>query len=262
MVCGAGCVFVLTPDESAGNAVDLIEFIEKTNGAENAEQLFSLLENVMAHYGFDRVLFSLMTDHPALGREAGHGIMRNYPRDWMEYYAEHVYEDIDPVRHYVVTAPGPFTWSFLEGEMQLSPVQKKCMNEAKEAGLHQGIAVPLRGPLGAVAGIGAACSGKEREISRDTMALVNAACQQFYAAYTALEQREGISGEEQIVLTEREKEILKWCAQGKTTWEIGVILSLSEAGVLFHLRNVMRKFNTSSRVYAVMQAVRLGLIQL
>ena len=91
---------------------------------------------------------------------------------------------------------------------------------------------------------------------------MNAACQQFYASFIGLEQKSVPSAQDGVTLTEREKEVLKWCAQGKTTWEIGVILGLSEAGVLFHLRNVMKKFNTSSRVYAVMQAVRFGLIQL
>lgn len=243
--------------------MDLIEFIEQTGRAETVAQLFALLENVMKNYGFDRVLFSLMTDHPSIGKSSGHGIMRNYPGEWMAYYADRQYEDVDPVRQYVVQAPAPFTWSFLEDKLQLMPEQQKVMDEAREAGLHHGIAIPMRGPMGAIAGIGAASSAAGgRDISSDTLALVNAACQQFYAAFIGLEQQEAGAVQDVVTLTDREKEVLKWCAQGKTTWEIGVILGLSEAGVLFHLRNVMKKFNTSSRVYAVMQAVRFGLIQL
>jgi len=254
---------VLRELKDAGSSVDLIEFIEQTSKAETVGQLFSLLENVMENYGFDRVLFSLMTDHASIGKPSGHGIMRNYPGEWMAYYADRKYEDADPVRQYVVQAPAPFTWSFLEDHLQLMPDQQKVMDEAREAGLYHGIAIPMRGPMGAIAGIGAASSAAGgSDISRDTLALVNAACQQFYASFIGLEQKTVPSAQEGVSLTEREKEVLKWCAQGKTTWEIGVILGLSEAGVLFHLRNVMKKFNTSSRVYAVMQAVRFGLIQL
>ena len=242
--------------------MDILEFIEKTNKAGTTGELFELLERVMAYYGFDRVLFSLMTDHIALDQEAGHGIMRNYPSDWMDHYADKDYEDVDPVRQYVLQAPIPFAWDALEKTITLSAEQKKCMNEAREAGLHNGIAIPMRGPFGEMAGIGAASSVEHTEMSPDQMSFLNAACQQFYVAYSKLEQKSGEKQDAGISLTHREQEILKWCAQGKTTWEIGVILNLSEAGVLFHLRNVMKKFNTSSRVYAVMQAVRMGLIQL
>src|SRR5690606_38718787 len=110
----------------------------------------------MANYGFDRVLFSLMTDHPSIGKSSGHGIMRNYPGEWMAYYADRKYEDADPVRQYVMQAPAPFTWSFLVEALQLMPDQQKVMDEAREAGLHHGIAIPMRGPMGAIAGIGAA----------------------------------------------------------------------------------------------------------
>lgn len=92
--------------------MDLIEFIEKTSKADTVEQLFALLENVMSNYGFDRVLFSLMTDHPSIGKSAGHGIMRNYPGEWMAYYADKKYEDVDPVRQYVVQAPAPLHGRF------------------------------------------------------------------------------------------------------------------------------------------------------
>lgn len=78
--------------------MNISQFFEKTNCAESTGELFGLLENVMQHYGFDRVLFSLMTDHVSLGRDAGHGIMRNYPGDWMEYYTDKNYENVDPVR--------------------------------------------------------------------------------------------------------------------------------------------------------------------
>ena len=241
--------------------MDILSFIEETNRATNPEELFSILEKAMASYGFDRVLFSLMTDHINLNKSAGHGLMRNYPDDWMAHYTDKNYQDIDPVRQYVFQAPTAFLWEDMERHIKFSKEQKKCMAEAKEAGLNNGIAFPMRGPVGSLAGIGAASSVKKSEISSDELALLNVACQQFYVAYTNLESKKNAANSHSnIRLTNRETEVLKWCAQGKTTWEISVILGLSEDGVLFHLKNVMKKFSTSSRVYAVMQAIRMGLI--
>ena len=61
-------------------------------------------------------------------------------------------------------------------------------------------------------------------------------------------------------LTKRELDVLSWTAQGKTAWEVSVILGMSEKTVNFHLGNSMRKLGVSSKHQAVLKALRLGLI--
>jgi DNA-binding CsgD family transcriptional regulator len=61
-------------------------------------------------------------------------------------------------------------------------------------------------------------------------------------------------------LSEREKSCLSWTALGKSSWEIGQILSISENAVVFHIKNAMRKLGASSRTLAAFKAVELGLI--
>ncbi len=43
-------------------------------------------------------------------------------------------------------------------------------------------------------------------------------------------------------LTVREQEIMRWVAEGKTNWEISIILGVSLNTVKFHLKNVYQKF--------------------
>jgi LuxR family quorum-sensing transcriptional regulator LasR len=66
--------------------------------------------------------------------------------------------------------------------------------------------------------------------------------------------------EELADISNRELECLKWCAEGKSSWEIGKILNCSEATVNFHFVNIRRKFSSNSRQQAVIKAIRLGLI--
>lgn len=61
-------------------------------------------------------------------------------------------------------------------------------------------------------------------------------------------------------LTPREVEILRWTMEGKTAWAVGAILGVSEGTVNFHLRNVFRKLNASSKHQAVLKALRLRLL--
>jgi len=61
-------------------------------------------------------------------------------------------------------------------------------------------------------------------------------------------------------LTRRERDCLTWVAVGKSSWEIGQVLGISEATVNFHLGNAATKLDVRGRVRAVAQAIRLGLI--
>ena len=63
-------------------------------------------------------------------------------------------------------------------------------------------------------------------------------------------------------VTARETDCLAWASRGKTNWEIGEILSVSENTVRYHLKNVFRKLGAKSRSEAVAQAARGGLIDL
>lgn len=61
-------------------------------------------------------------------------------------------------------------------------------------------------------------------------------------------------------LTVREREVLRWTGEGKSSWEVGAILGMSEHTVNFHLRNLMGKLDVTSKHQAVLKALSLGLI--
>jgi DNA-binding CsgD family transcriptional regulator len=61
-------------------------------------------------------------------------------------------------------------------------------------------------------------------------------------------------------LTRRELDVLSWTSQGKTAWEVSVILAMSEKTVNFHLGNAMRKLGVSSKHQAVLKCVAAGLL--
>jgi DNA-binding CsgD family transcriptional regulator len=63
-----------------------------------------------------------------------------------------------------------------------------------------------------------------------------------------------------IVITERECEILRWIAAGKTNWEIGKILQISEFTVKNHVQSILKKLSANSRAQAVTMAISAGLI--
>lgn len=61
-------------------------------------------------------------------------------------------------------------------------------------------------------------------------------------------------------LTQRELECINWVGEGKTSSEIGTILSISINTVDKHVGSVCQKLNAVNRIQMIAKAVRLGLI--
>ncbi len=88
----------------------------------------------------------------------------------------------------------------------------------------------------------------------------------YLASATILEHSLSVLGADDIhlegglALTARELEVLKWCREGKTAWEIGKILNVSTSTAQFHTRNVVVKLNAVNKQHAVARAIHAGLI--
>ena len=65
-----------------------------------------------------------------------------------------------------------------------------------------------------------------------------------------------------VALSSREKEVLDWLKEGKTSWEISAILKISERTVNFHVTNILRKLQVVNRAQAVAVAIRSGLVNI
>jgi LuxR family transcriptional regulator, quorum-sensing system regulator CviR len=65
-----------------------------------------------------------------------------------------------------------------------------------------------------------------------------------------------------VSLSAREKEVLNWLKQGKSSWDMSVIPGISESMVNYHVYNIMQKLGAINRPQAVAVATRLELVDL
>src|SRR3546814_15572737 len=72
---------------------------------------------------------------------------------------------------------------------------------------------------------------------------------------------EDTAGRIRVRLTDRERDCLLWTARGKTAWEVGQILTISEETVLFHLKNATRTIGVFSKHHAVVKAIVQGYLR-
>ena len=61
-------------------------------------------------------------------------------------------------------------------------------------------------------------------------------------------------------LTKREIEVIRWTSHGKTSSEIGQILSLSDHTINAYLNNAIKKLDCVNRTQLVAKAIRLKVI--
>lgn len=63
-----------------------------------------------------------------------------------------------------------------------------------------------------------------------------------------------------LALSPREKEVLKWLIEGKSSWDISGILHISKNTVNFHIKNLFQKLDVVNRTQAVSEALRRNII--
>jgi DNA-binding NarL/FixJ family response regulator len=72
--------------------------------------------------------------------------------------------------------------------------------------------------------------------------------------------REVRAPESPEALTDRETEVLRLLAQGRSNKEIAHLLTIGEKTVKTHVSSILAKLNVSSRTQAALYAVRIGLV--
>lgn len=232
-------------------------------GAETQEEAFRRYCDFVGHHGYDKAVFSLMTDHPSIGEKALHGFLTVYPDDWMKYYREHDCHEVDPVFQLIISMPGAFFWSDAIRKLSQTPrfggqirsEWQKLLHEAKDAGLADGIGVSIVNSSGEIAGFGISRTQPEDEQNIKSLADIFLLSSVFYDKYLGFYE-----ADQAPHLTEREKDVLNWSASGKTDWEIAQITGISRATVRFHWNNIFQKMGTNNKMAATVNAVRRKLI--
>lgn len=251
-------------DEALGNSTIAPDFFATYDALMNARDETDTvirLQTVAQGLGFDKVLFAVI---PQPKVNIGQIYLRsNYPDQWRDHYDRNNLRAADPTVEYCFKSSSPFVWM---PQSFKTPEQQTLYEEAASFGLKVGVTLPIRGIGGEIGML--TCVRDENPgpaFRRDLAQNLGGLSLLRDVAFDTLQQYVHASmapTEEVPNLTARELDCLQWMCAGKTAWEIGRILSISEAGVNFHITNLRTKFGVSRRNDVVIKALRLGLITL
>ena len=139
------------------------------------------------------------------------------------------------------------------------PRSHVVMEEAREFGMRHGFTVPIYGFNGFQACV--TMGGPAADLPDNNYhALHVISLVAFSVARDMALERSVHRGSPELAPTDRETEVLKWASIGKSNWEIGQILKISEGTVEKHLAALARKMDVSNKAHAVAQGLRAGLI--
>jgi DNA-binding CsgD family transcriptional regulator len=229
------------------------------------EALRTILTTTFNELGFKHVTYHVARSSGITGNGRLPYILSNYPDSWVRHYFREHYLDDDPVVSRFLCDRRPFIWSQLGGLDDLNRRQRRLFDEARDAGLSNGITVPIHGRAG-VAALSAIPDGRAREAEadRNQQLLRLMGLPYHMAACSALLEKSltGDSSRRRSLLSPRETEVLQWTAKGKSTWEIAVVLGISEKSIEFHMEAAKRKLQVFNRTHAVAKAIMLDLLSL
>jgi LuxR family transcriptional regulator, quorum-sensing system regulator CviR len=238
--------------------VNLLEIMDKSLHVASQSDLSSLLQDLQNLVPSEHTICAL-AETTLGGRYVGPLQLINvsYPTDWLSRYIEEDYANVDPILQYHFNHYDAQDWS---QTYRLAQTRKERVFAGEAASFHltQGITVGVKSlaqPMGSLFSFSGPQMGEHP---------YHAAILQQLAPHLhqALLRLTFLPLAADPLLSNREREVLLWIKEGKTNWEISIILMISERTVRFHVANVLNKLQASTRGHAVAVALQHGLIAL
>lgn len=233
------------------------QFAGPMRDAVTIEDLAHLLDDGARALGFR---YYALVQHADLARPPHRLVfLQNYPPAWVETFAASGLHRHDPAQRLAASRPGSFVWADLPQLMNLPAAGRGVLEDASRAGLGAGFTVPLHVPGERTASCSFATTwGKP--LPGDALLAAEILARGVFAAVFDLllaPRRRALSH-----LAPRELECIRLMAHGKSNWEIGRILGLSEETVKGYLRTARERFGVSRRIQLALAAVGHGHVSL
>lgn len=173
---------------------------------------------------------------------------------WKERYTKRGYAKIDPSVLMMFETEKPFTWSEA-CEIFKTPEGERLQGEnAEHTGAREGLVIPIHDRMGETSAV--ILSGPDLDLNAEVRPVLHLVAVYFNSVGRDL-MGEGPLDDD-CPLTERQRECLRWVMDGKSDWEIGEILSISQRTAHNHIEAAKRLLQVGTRTQAVVHAWRRG----
>ncbi len=226
--------------------------------ARSQEEFRSEIVRFSHDLGFDTVSAITVIDHPLSHSEFI--AVHNAPEAYCDAMDASENQRRDPVMQHCKQHSVPIIWN---QDTYTSSGAADIWEEQAQFGFRNGVCLALHMPEGRhfVLGVDRA-QAMPKDPSELTRMVADLQLFAVHAQDAALRILVPAAAQpERPQLTPRELECLRWTMDGKTAWEVGQLLGISERTAVLHLNNGMHKLDCTNKHQAVLKALRLGLIR-
>lgn len=230
-----------------------LELTEALQSADSVEALLAIAEKYTKSLGFDYFCYGHREHAPYASARLY--LQSNYPHIWQNAYEENQFAKKDPTIEHALKSTIPLIWS----EKNFTSATS-FYEEATSHGIRFGWSQAIRSAEGlsmlTLSRSADPVSSAELHANMSRLLWFNQVISQALQKFALSEKTQN----KPVVLTSREAEVVRWTADGKTSFEISVILGIAERTVNFHLNNVMSKLDTHNKIAATVKAITMNLI--
>jgi DNA-binding CsgD family transcriptional regulator len=198
----------------------------------------------------------MLGHHDNNGMYMVHGANISFPEQWLHEYLSKNYLQVEAVIRENFTTYEVQHWSVTRKKLYR---RKDITSLSQDFGMRECYTHGSKPSAGGQNGSMFCFSGSSMKYDNRTYAILEVLIPHLHLAFTHIIGKK-LSKINNAVLSSREKEVLNWLKQGKSSWDISIILGISERTVNFHVYNVIQKLGATNRPQAVAVATRLGLI--
>lgn len=241
---------------SKQDAICLLELIHKSLSCTKEKELKELILDLKALIPYDYTAC-------LLGRRDKNNVLITYdlinvtfPSEWLDYYVIKGYHHIDPI---VKENFDNFTLQYWADTYKKYKPQKDFIMAAEDFGLKKGFSYGIKNYKRTQGSLFSFSGGYIERHSR-YMAILQLIIPHLHQALTRILIQ--LDKKQAIQLTQREREVLQWLKQGKSSWDVSRILAISEDTVNFHIKNICQKLDAMNRTHAVVIAIEQGQIDI
>ncbi|MBT8411606.1 MAG: LuxR family transcriptional regulator [Sulfitobacter sp.] len=233
----------------------LTQFLDAMTSAPSVEEVWALHCERMAEYGFDRLIygFTRYRSGTSLGDPQDWVVLTNHGETYMEGFINQGYLYHAPMLRWALANTGACSWTWMDQPGHLTEEEVRVVQFNLSEGVKAGYTISFLSLSERIKGA-IALTARPGLTQDDVEGIWAEKGDEITVINNVLHLKIQTLPHSVRHLTKRQREVLQWVGDGKTTQDIAVLLELTPATIEKHLRLAREALDVETTAQAVLKA--------
>jgi DNA-binding CsgD family transcriptional regulator len=235
---------------------NLTTYLERLTNAASVEELWAMHVVRMGQYGFDRLIYGYTRYRSGntFGDPQDWVVLTNHPPQYMDHFINDGLYFHAPMMRWALENNGACSWRWIEDHAdRLTPSERKVMEFNRRMGVTAGYTISFRAMSSRTKGAMALTAPNGTPQYKVDQVWAEHGTEILVANNVAHLKILTLPYSGTRHLTKRQREVLQWVGDGKTTQDIALLMGLTAATVEKHLRLAREALDVDTTAQAVLK---------